>query len=75
MSKPKTQSGLAKYSWGILIGMAGFPILAILWKAFPNLTTVFTGLAIIFALLTLRSLIGLLFPRNRRTVKEEPALH
>ncbi len=76
MSKSKrTSTGTAAYTAGILVGMAAFPILALLWKAFPDLSTVWTALFVAFSLLTLRSLIGYLFPRSRKPADSQAAQH
>ena len=53
--------------------MAGFPILALLAKAFPALDVAWGVLFVVFALVTARSLIGYLMPKSARTVKSEPS--
>jgi hypothetical protein len=53
--------------------MAGFPILALLAKAFPGLDVAWGILFVLFALVTARSLFGYLMPKSERTRKGEPS--
>jgi hypothetical protein len=53
--------------------MAGFPILALLAKAFPGLDFAWGILFVVFALVTARSLIGYLMPKSARADKGQPS--
>jgi len=61
MNKSKTKKSQAGYSWAILLGMSGVPILALLSKVFPHLDALWAVLLAVFGLIIARSVIGLLF--------------
>jgi hypothetical protein len=66
MSKAMKARSQAAHSWGILLGMLGVPILALLSKVFPKLDELWEVLLAVFVLIIVRSLVGYLFPGLRR---------
>ena len=50
------------HSWGILLGMLGIPVLALMSKIFPQFDTAWKVLLAVFGLIIIRSTIGYLFP-------------
>jgi hypothetical protein len=61
------------HSWGILLGMAGIPVLALLSKVFPNLDPVWGVLLVLFGLIIARSVVGYLFPAGSSAKKSNAA--
>lgn len=62
MKKTTGRRSQTAHSWGILLGMAGVPILALMAKVFPGLDTLWGALLVVFALIIVRSAVGYLFP-------------
>jgi len=58
MAKPKVSKAHVKYSWGILIGMLTIPVLALMVKIFPQLTTAWEVGMAVAALVIVRSIVG-----------------
>jgi hypothetical protein len=52
----------AAHSWGILLGMLGFPVLALMAKIFPQQDTAWDVLMAVCGLIVIRSTVGYLFP-------------
>jgi hypothetical protein len=77
MNRTNGKNSLAVYSWEILIGMAGLPILGILAKAFSSLDALWGVMAVGFVLLALRGFVGFLFPKSKKDTKgaDPAALH
>ncbi|HEX7156569.1 MAG TPA: hypothetical protein VF229_05090 [Burkholderiaceae bacterium] len=73
MSRTKGRSSGTAHSWGILLGMAGFPILALLAKAFPGLNVAWGILFVLFVVVTARSAFSYLIPKSPRAGKGVPA--
>jgi SNF family Na+-dependent transporter len=73
MKKTGARRSQAAHAWGILLGMAGVPILALMSKVFPNLDTLWGALLVVFALVIVRSAIGYLFPGSPSGKKGEQA--
>ena len=71
MKKTGTKRSQAAHSWGILLGMAGVPILALMSKVFPSLDTLWGALLVVFALVIVRSAVGYLFPGSPSGKKAE----
>jgi hypothetical protein len=55
----KTQ---AAHSWGILLGMLGIPVLALMSKIFPQQDIIWEVLMGVCGLIIIRSTVGYLFP-------------
>jgi hypothetical protein len=55
----KTQTA---HSWGILLGMLGFPVTALFSKVFPQYDTGWEVLLAVCCLVIVRSVVGYLFP-------------
>jgi Kef-type K+ transport system membrane component KefB len=75
MAKPvsnvrKTQ---VAHSWGILVGMLGMPILAVISKIFPQQDTVWEILLAVCGLVIIRSTVGYLFPGLGSSAKKAGA--
>jgi len=64
-SKSRPKRSQVVHSWGILLGMAGIPVLALLSKVFPGLDVLWAVLLAIFALTVARSMIGYLSAGRR----------
>ncbi len=64
MSKMVSQvrKSQAAHSWGILLGMLGVPIAALLSKVFPRYDTAWEVLLAVCGIVIVRSAIGFLFP-------------
>ena len=62
MNKSRTKRSQVVHSWGILLGMLGIPILAVLSKIFPQQDTIWEVLLAVCGLIIVRSTIGYLFP-------------
>lgn len=72
MSKGKSRNPQALHSWGILLGMAAIPILALMYKLFPTVETVWAVLAVLSCALVLRSAIGFIFPASFKAPDKKP---
>jgi SNF family Na+-dependent transporter len=73
MKKASAKRSQVAHSWGILLGMAGIPVLALLSKVFPNLDTVWGVLLVLFGLIIARSVVGYLFPAGSNAKKSHGA--
>ena len=64
MAKPVSNARKAQvaHSWGILLGMMGLPVLAVLSKIYPQQDLIWEVLAAAFGLVIVRSTVGYLFP-------------
>ena len=58
------------HSWGILLGMLGIPVLALLSKLFPQQDTTWEVLLAVCGLVIVRSTVGYLFPSLGSGVKK-----
>ncbi len=71
MKKTGTKRSQAAHSWGVLLGMAGVPILALLSKVFPHLDTLWGALLVVFALIIVRSAVGYIMSGISSAKKDE----
>lgn len=62
MAGKKKRNSQALHSWGILLGMAALPILALMSKLFPAQDTIWAVLGVLACVLVVRSVVGFLFP-------------
>jgi|GEM_PF-3467224 len=62
MAKPKNTVRRAQvmHSWGIILGMSGLPILALMSKVFPQRDTIWLLLAVVCGLVLANSVFGYL---------------
>lgn len=58
------------HSWGILLGMLGVPVVALLSKLYPQQDTVWEVLLAVCGLVILRSTVGYLFPNLGSNLKK-----
>jgi len=65
MAKPVSNVRKAQvaHSWGILLGMMGIPVLAVLAKIYPHQDTIWEVLLAVCGLIIVRSTVGYLFPK------------
>jgi len=73
MSVRKKRNSQVLHSWGILLGMAALPILALMSKLFPAQDTIWAVLGVLASVLVVRSAIGFLFPASAPGKKSESA--
>ena len=60
MDKRVIKNLQAKYSWGILLGMSGIPVLALMDKIFPAQQSIWMGLMLACGLIIVRCAVGYL---------------
>jgi hypothetical protein len=65
-----TRKSQAAHSWGILLGMLGIPVLALMAKIFPQQTIAWEVLMAVCGLIIIRSTVGYLFPGLGSSVKK-----
>jgi len=75
MAKPVSTVRKAQvaHSWGILLGMMGVPILAVLAKIYPQQDTIWEVLLAVCGLIIIRSTVGYLFPKLGSGAKKSAA--
>jgi hypothetical protein len=75
IEKGKTKNPLVSYSWGILLGMSGIPVLALLSKLLPGQNILWAALATLCVLVVLRSGFGYAVTPANPTRKNHQAAH
>jgi hypothetical protein len=74
MSRGKRRKAQVLHSWGILLGLAALPVLALMAKLFPAHDTLWAVLGVLGCVAVVRSMIGFLFPAaTPRKKGEAPA--
>lgn len=76
MEKGKVKNPLVFYSWGIILGMSGVPLLALISKLAPAHDTIWAVLAGVCVLLVVVSLYGYVTtPALPRKKRNDPMAH
>jgi len=76
MSKPKTKNPRVGFSWGILLGMSGIPILALMSKVFPKFDMAWEVSMVLCGLVVARCVYGYLVAGSPASIKKsEQAAH
>lgn len=73
MSRGKKRNSQVLHSWGILLGMAAVPLLALMSKLFPGQDTAWAVLGVLACVFVVRSVVGFLFPASAARKKSETA--
>jgi len=66
MAAHKPRNSQAGNAWGILIGLTGIPVIAVLNKVYPDQHIIWTVGYVLFGLLALKSFVSYMFPRRAR---------
>jgi len=70
MAKQKLKNPRVGFSWGILLGMSGIPILALMSKIFPKLDTAWELAMLACALIVVRCVYGYAVSGSQGTPKK-----
>lgn len=75
MAVPQSKTTGAAQAWGIILGLAGIPVVALFLKVFPELHTVWYALMALLGLVVLKSSVSYLLAGRRRNAEADSDAH
>jgi len=75
MAARKPRKSQAGNAWGILLGLTGIPVIAVLNKVYPELQLAWNVSYVLFGLLALKSFVSYLLPRRGPRSEQADAAH